>query len=105
VDVSKKIGSLPKYLAMSIKTISCKQATSFIAQQEEQGLTIKQRLQLWRHLAGCSLCRLFSKQNKWMNQWLGSPVQPDSQLAGNEKQAIVDAMQASGPADEIKIEL
>jgi hypothetical protein len=90
---------------MPIKTISCKQATRYMTEQEERGLTVKQRLQLWRHLASCSLCRLFSQQNKWMNQWLGNPPPPASPLTGHEKQAIVEAMQASGPADEIKIDL
>lgn len=90
---------------MPIKKITCKQATTYITQQEEKGLTVKQRQQLWHHLAGCSLCRLFSQQNKWMNQWLGRAGTPASQLVASEKQAIVDAMQASGPEDEIKNKL
>jgi hypothetical protein len=43
--------------------ISCKQATDFISRQEEGKLTFRQRLQLWQHLAVCTFCRLFSKQN------------------------------------------
>ncbi|HEX6179878.1 MAG TPA: hypothetical protein VFZ47_01455 [Chitinophagaceae bacterium] len=48
---------------MSIK-ITCKQAVHYISKKEEGKLSPAQRFALWRHLAICSLCRLFSQQNK-----------------------------------------
>ena len=48
---------------MSIK-ITCKQAVHYISKKEEGKLSAAQRFALWRHLAICSLCRLFSQQNK-----------------------------------------
>jgi predicted anti-sigma-YlaC factor YlaD len=80
---------------MAIKKITCKHATDLITRQEEKPLGLQQRLQLMRHLATCSLCRLFSKQNKWLNTWLQSDKSvPEKQLAADEKQAMIAAMQA-----------
>jgi predicted anti-sigma-YlaC factor YlaD len=80
---------------MSIKNISCKHATELITKQEEKRLGLKQRLQLMRHLATCSLCRLFIKQNKWLNDWLRSGnAEAVQQLADEEKQAIIAAMKS-----------
>ena len=44
--------------------ITCKQATKFISQKEEGKLSLQQRWQLWIHLAMCTICRIFEKQNK-----------------------------------------
>ena len=46
--------------------ITCKEATDLVSRKEEGRLTMVQRVQLWLHLATCSLCRLFSKQNRIM---------------------------------------
>ena len=48
---------------MSMK-ITCKQAVHYISKKEEGKLSAVQRFALWRHLAVCSLCRIFSQQNK-----------------------------------------
>ena len=48
---------------MSFK-ITCKQAVHYISKKEEGRLSAAQRFALWRHLAICSLCRIFSTQNK-----------------------------------------
>jgi hypothetical protein len=47
--------------------ITCKQATEYILKKEEGRLTLRQRYHLWRHLAVCTFCRLFQKQNKLIN--------------------------------------
>lgn len=79
---------------MVIKKITCKHATDLITRQEEKRLGWQERLQLMRHLAACSLCRIFSKQNKWLNTWLRSDKSSAAQqLAAEEKQAIIAAMQ------------
>ena len=44
--------------------ITCKEATDFISRKEEGKLSLRQRWQLWQHLAVCSFCKLFYKQNK-----------------------------------------
>ena len=44
--------------------ITCKQAVDFISKKEEHRLSPRQRFELWKHLAVCSLCRQFSRQNR-----------------------------------------
>ncbi len=46
---------------MSIN-INCKKATLYAAQKEEKKLSLWRQLQLWNHLAICSICKLFVKQ-------------------------------------------
>jgi predicted anti-sigma-YlaC factor YlaD len=43
--------------------ITCKKAVDYISKKEEGKLSSWQRVQLWRHLAVCSLCRTFANQN------------------------------------------
>lgn len=51
-----------------MKSINCKEAVEFILKAEENKLTVRQRLSLWRHLLICNLCRTFSAQNRLINQ-------------------------------------
>lgn len=44
--------------------ISCRDATTFISQQEENKLNAGQRRRLRFHLLICYMCRLFAKQTK-----------------------------------------
>ena len=46
------------------KKITCKQAVDLISKKEESKLSPKQRFSLYIHLGECSLCRIFSVQNK-----------------------------------------
>ncbi|HEY0742585.1 MAG TPA: hypothetical protein VGD40_14015 [Chryseosolibacter sp.] len=61
-----------------MKSISCKEAVRFILVKEEGKLSVGRQLSLWRHLAICSLCRIFSLQNNLMNeaikQWPAKPL-------------------------------
>lgn len=67
--------------------ISCKQAVDYISKKEEGKLSAAQRFRLWQHLAGCSLCRRFSAQNKLIIQTLkGMDTHP---LSAAEKEDIV----------------
>ena len=43
--------------------ITCKQSTECVIKKEYKTLSIKENLQLLSHMAVCSLCRLFQKQN------------------------------------------
>ena len=43
--------------------ITCKQSTEWVIKKEYKTLSIKENLQLLSHMAVCSLCRLFQKQN------------------------------------------
>lgn len=71
--------------------ITCKQATDYISKKEEGRLSASQRVALWRHLAICSLCRLFSRQNKMMSQAARQSGQSTSlpALSPEEKEQII----------------
>lgn len=53
----------------------CRHATYLIEKQQETSLTLKERLQLFIHLLGCSVCRLFRKQSRAISQSLRSLFQ------------------------------
>jgi hypothetical protein len=74
-------------------SITCKQAVDYISKKEEGKLSAWQRVKLWRHLAGCSLCHRFSIQNKMIIKLLsGHQYLPQHQLSQEDKQQIVDAI-------------
>lgn len=52
--------------------ISCRRAVDLIIKKEEKGLTKAQRFQLWKHLSICELCRIFSSQNRTIDNMLKS---------------------------------
>lgn len=75
-------------------SISCKQATDYISKKEEGKLTLFQRYQLWRHLAICSLCKRFDKQNKQMlaNITQHRDQETATELPGKHTEAILRAL-------------
>lgn len=82
--------------------ITCKQATDYISRQEEGKLTLRQRYQLWKHLAICHLCQLFYKQNTLMVHALkNADMHAAGSLSVEDKEAMIRAMQAdaSPPSD------
>ena len=46
----------------------CRHATYLIEKRQHTSLTIKERIQLAIHLSGCSVCRLFQQQSRWINR-------------------------------------
>jgi hypothetical protein len=48
--------------------ITCKKATEYIIQREEGKLSFKKHVQLWLHFGICGLCKLFSKQSKYISR-------------------------------------
>lgn len=47
---------------------NCRHATYLIEKRQLTSLTIKERLFLVIHLAGCSVCRLFQRQSRMINR-------------------------------------
>jgi len=45
----------------------CRHATYLIEKKQHTSLTISERMQLVIHLSGCSVCRLFQQQSRWIN--------------------------------------
>ena len=71
------------------KGITCKQAVDYISKKEESRLSAVQRFQLWRHLAVCSLCRLFSRQNSIIIKALKNSSDTRADLSDQQKQEII----------------
>ena len=72
-----------------MKPISCKEAVEFILKKEEGKLSVWGQLRLWRHLAICSLCRIFSNQSKLINQALRQRKEKQYTLSDDEKEHII----------------
>lgn len=77
--------------------ITCKQATDYISKKEEGKITLQQRYKLWQHLAVCSLCKMFSKQNKVITSSLSShQFHEHNKLDQDDKDAFIKAMNEAG---------
>jgi hypothetical protein len=50
----------------------CRHATYLIEKRQHRLLTIRERIELAIHLSGCSVCRLFQRQSRWINRMLSS---------------------------------
>jgi hypothetical protein len=48
----------------------CRHATFLIEKRQHTTLAIKEWIQLAIHLSGCSICRLFQQQSRWINRML-----------------------------------
>jgi hypothetical protein len=54
---------------MAIKLhITCKQATEYVIKREEGKLPLKKHVLLWLHTGICGLCKLFSKQSRFISK-------------------------------------
>jgi hypothetical protein len=47
---------------------NCRHATYLIEKRQHTSLTMKERVHLIIHLAGCSVCRLFQRQSRMINR-------------------------------------
>ncbi|MGC3947826.1 MAG: hypothetical protein QM762_25520 [Chryseolinea sp.] len=72
-----------------MKNISCKEAVELILKKEERKISLFQRISLWRHLAICSLCRIFSKQNNHINESMRKRQGNQVTLSEEDKNKII----------------
>lgn len=72
-----------------MKSISCKEAVQLILKKEESKITLVDRIRLWRHLAICSLCRVFSSQNQLLNRGMKQLTQKHYALTDEDKDKII----------------
>lgn len=47
---------------------NCRKATFLIEKKQVGKITLREKLELKIHLAGCSVCRIFEEQSKTINQ-------------------------------------
>jgi hypothetical protein len=76
--------------------INCKQATEMISKREEKRLGLINYLGLQYHLAICSLCKLFAKQNQTIIKSMALVEnQSAATLTESEKQQIVEVLETA----------
>jgi len=76
------------------KMINCKQSTEWVIKKEYKMLSVKENLQLLSHMAICSVCRLFQKQNSLINKALHkSQSHKIFQLTPEEKILLLHSVQ------------
>ncbi len=71
-------------------SITCKQAVDYISKKEEGKLSQWQRFALWKHLAACSLCRIFSAQNRVIRNAVKKET--GRNLTESEKETIIQKL-------------
>jgi hypothetical protein len=59
---------------------NCKQATFLIEKRMIRRLTFRETIELRIHLAGCSVCVLYDKQSRAINQLVKRLLNPDKSL-------------------------
>nr|MBB6150349.1 hypothetical protein [Mucilaginibacter sp. SP1R1] len=72
---------------------NCKQATLLIEKKQVKSLTFRETIELRIHLAGCTFCKLYSKQSSMINKMV--------------QQLYIDSIQTTPPTltDDFKKEL
>lgn len=46
---------------------NCRKATYLIEKKQSEEITLREKLELKIHMAGCSVCRVFEKQSEMIN--------------------------------------
>ena len=74
-------------------SITCKKAVDYIAKKEEGKISTLQTIKMWKHLAVCSLCRRFYKQNELIISLFKINLEVDSEkLSQTDKNKILQAL-------------
>jgi hypothetical protein len=50
---------------------NCRKATFLIEKQQISSITLREKIELKIHLAGCSICKLFQQQSILINKMVG----------------------------------
>jgi len=63
---------------------NCRKATFLIEKQQISSITLREKIELKIHLAGCSICKIFQTQSILINKMVGK------HLADQHKDLILD---------------
>ncbi len=74
-----------------MEIIPCRQATLLVSKREERALTIRERFQLYVHLAICVFCRRFIKQTKSISR-AAKEILPEEKLTPDEKRKMAETL-------------
>ena len=67
--------------------ITCKEATLYLEKKEEKAIAIQERIKLAIHLMICEFCKLFEKQNKFINLQI-KHIHTEISLSSEEKEEM-----------------
>lgn len=77
---------------------NCKKATFLIDQKNEEGINVLQQVELYIHLAGCSLCRLYDNHSRIINnlirQFKQTDLDGDRSLNEDFKKALSESIRS-----------
>ena len=68
--------------------MNCKEATKASVKMTEGPLPIKNRFDLWMHLLFCKYCKMFDRQQRWLDRILQSPSNEEAALTSDEKELL-----------------
>ncbi len=68
--------------------MTCKEATEASVRKSQGRVSFKERLDVALHLLACKYCRLFAKQQAWLDQFLSKESQSADRLTDEEKSTI-----------------
>ena len=71
----------------------CRHATYLIEKRQDTPLSLKERVQLFIHLRGCSICRLFQQQSRIINRVLQQVFRRSAQQPSTLDEAVKREMQ------------
>jgi hypothetical protein len=76
---------------------NCKQATFLIDKKATSRLSLRERIELWIHLYGCSFCRIYKKQSRMINEMVQelfrSSTKPEIKLDENFKNELQERIE------------
>ena len=73
---------------------TCRQSTEWVIKKENKELSVKENLQLLSHMAICSLCRLFARQNTLINKSLQKNERMEAlRLTSEDKNDLIRSVQ------------
>jgi hypothetical protein len=72
-----------------MRSISCKEAVDFMLKKEEGKLSLWNQVKLWQHMMICTLCAIFYKQNKLINNTAKLSKESPYQLTADDKETII----------------
>jgi len=76
---------------MYFDKLSCKKATLLATKRSEQGLSLKEKLQLWYHYQLCHVCKVWENQSAALDKLLSS-MKEGRKLSDEHKSEIKKAL-------------
>ncbi|NQV53145.1 MAG: hypothetical protein HQ500_08170 [Flavobacteriales bacterium] len=68
--------------------MTCKEATEASVRKSQGKVSFRERFDLALHFMACKYCRLFAKQQAWIDQFLSNGSDVKDQLTDEEKSSI-----------------